>query len=284
MRELSLTTAAAPHTHCGETTRSRMRDMLLSLAPLIVAAACFHGADWLLNLAAALAVSAGAQVLFNLPFGRRVGLGDLSFAVTGALCALLLPAEAPFWAACIAAAAAQLLRALFGGLGRNWLNPALFGACVVYATALAGPGAVNALLDCGPVAPVSRFLGCATHGPAMTCSVLLVCLGWLYLVCKKLAKPLFSLSFLAAMVLPQLFFAVPIEQTGLLGPALAVALYCGSDSVTTPIFRRNQLLLGLVLGAAVGALRLALGMDYSYLALLTAGLLARGLDALAARG
>jgi len=282
MRELTLTTAGAPHTHCGETTRSRMGDMLLALTPLAVAAACFHGADWLLNLISALVVSAACQTLFNLPIGRRVGLQDCSFAVTGALCALLLPGQAPFWAAAMAAATAQLLRALFGGLGRNFLNPALFGVCVVYACTLAGPGSMDALLDSPPVAAFSRFLGCATHGPAITCSALLVALGWVYLLCKNLAKPFFSLSFLAAMVLPQVMFTVPLTQTGLLGPALAVALYCGSDSVTTPMFRRNQVILGLILGGAVGALRFALGLDLSYLAILLAGPLARGLDALAA--
>lgn len=282
MRELILTTAGAPHSRCAEVTRSRMRDMLLSLAPMIVAAACFHGADWLLNLAAALVVSAACQILFNLPIGRRVGLGDLSFAVTGCLCALLLPGQTPFWAAAMAAATAQLIRALFGGLGRNWLNPALFGVCVVYATTLAGPGALDALLDSAPIASVSRLLGCATHGPAIGCSALLVALGWVYLLCKKLAKPFFSLSFLLAMVLPQMLFFVPVFQTGLLGPALAVALYCGSDSVTTPMFRLNQVVLGLILGSTVGALRFALGLDLSYLAILLAGPLARGLDALAA--
>lgn len=283
MRDLSLTVGRAPHVRAAEGIVDRMRDMLLSLVPIIVAAACFHGADWLLNLAAALAVSAAAQVLFNLPFGRRVGLGDLSFAVTGVMCALLLPAEAPFWAAAIAAAAAQLIRAIFGGLGRNWLNPALFGACVVYLMNLDGAGVMDTLLDSSPIAPLSRFLGCATFGPAISCSALLAILGWLYLWCKGLAKPLFSLGFLLAMATPQLIFGVPVPQTGILGPALAAALFCGSDSVTAPMFRRNSLLLGLVLGTAAGVLRLRFGMDLSYPALLLAGPLARGLDALAAR-
>ena len=283
MREWNLTCADAPHTHCGEATLGRMRDMLLALLPTIIAAACFHGADWLLSLATALAVSAACQILFCLPFGRRVGMQDLSFAVTGTLCALLLPAGAPFWAVAIAAAAAQLMRAAFGGLGRTWLNPALFGAGVVYLLNLSGPGVMDALLDSSVASPVSRFLGCATLGPAISCSALLLCLGWLYLLCKNLAKPLFSLSFLAAMVLPQVFFAVPVAQTGLLGPALALALFCGSDSVTTPLFRRNQLILGAVLGSAVGAVRFATGMDLSFAALLLAGPLSRGLDALVAR-
>ena len=280
MNDLNLTVAHAPHVRAPEGIAARMRDMLLALTPLMIAAACFHGADWLLNLAAALAVSAASLVLFSLPFGRRVGLSDLSFAVTGCLCALLLPAEAPFWAVCIAAAAAQLVRALFGGLGRNWLNPALFGACLVYACGLTGMQAASALVDS---APMSRFLGCATFGPAIGCSALLVMLGWLYLLCKNLAKPLFSLSFLLAVAAPQLFFGVPVLQTGLLGPALAVALYCGSDSVTVSMFRLHQLLLGLVLGGAVAALRLSMGADFSYPAILLSGPLARALDALAAR-
>ena len=283
MNELTLSTARAPHLRTAEDIRSRMADMLLALTPLLIAAACFHGADWLLNLAAALAVSAAAQVLFNLPFGRRVGLGDLSFAVTGALCALLLPAEAPFWAAAIAAAAAQLVRALFGGLGRNWLNPALTGVCIVYACTLAGDGALQALVIAEPIAPVSRFLGSATFGPAMTCSALLVLLGWLYLLCKKLAKPIFSLTFLLAMAAPQLIFGVDVLQTGILGPALAVSLYCGADSVSTPMFHSNGLLLGLLLGTAAGVVRLMLGLDLSFAAILLTGPLARVLDAWAAR-
>lgn len=279
MSELSLTFAPAPHARSDARVVWRMRDMLLALTPVTVAACCFHGADLLLSILAALAASAVCQALFALPLRRRVGLQDLSFAVTGVMAVLLLPASAPVWAAAVAAAAAQLLRALFGGLGRNFLNPALFGAALVTLTGLAGPDALHAATEVTVIAPISRFIGCATLGPAGSCSALLLCLGWLYLLAKDLARPLFSLSFLAALALPQLIFGTSILQTGLLGPALLLALYCGSDSVTTPIFRRGQLILGAALGLAAAAGRIWLSLDLSAAVLLLGGPLSRALDA-----
>ncbi len=292
MKDWELSFAPAPHARCAESTLTRMRDVLIALAPSLLAGWYFYGARVLLLALAGVLASAAGETLFSLALRRPLTLQDGSFAVTGLLCALLLPAGAGWWVAALSAAVAQLQKTLFGGLGRNPLNPALCGTLLVRLTGLcvmAGPmeTLLSGSLPAGGAGIL--FLGSANGGCIGMCSPLLLLLGYLYLLARELAKPCFALPFLAALALLGALFPgaggrVLYPLYGLLsGDALLAALYAGADSVTIPQRRRAQAPLGLLGGVLTALSRLLLGLDGALAALLLCNLLSRPSDALLRR-
>ncbi len=125
--------APSPHVNnLGMSTYSMMRDVLISLVPLVMAAIFFF--RWLAvkQLLICLVACLVAEALFTRMRGRRPSLGDLSAAVTGAILALSLPATAPWYVGVIGSGAAiGIGKLVFGGLGMNIFNPAMVGRAFV---------------------------------------------------------------------------------------------------------------------------------------------------------
>jgi electron transport complex protein RnfD len=121
---------ASPHVHAKVDTPTIMWNVVGSLVPLVVIATYFFGPSALLVVAAAVA---GAVVAERV-LGNRGTLGDGSAAITGILLGLTLPAGMPTWMAFIGGAFGIAFgKVLFGGLGYNVFNPALFGRAFLQA-------------------------------------------------------------------------------------------------------------------------------------------------------
>ena len=124
-----LTISSSPHVHSSTTTRTIMRDVLIALFPALLGAIYFFG----FRALTVTAVSVAACVFFEWLYGKMVPgthckVYDLSAAVTGVLLAFVCPVTIPYWTIIFGAAFAILLvKMLFGGLGRNIVNPALAG-------------------------------------------------------------------------------------------------------------------------------------------------------------
>ena len=86
-----------PHTHCGRTTSTIMRDVLISLLPATVAGVVIFGLRALLVIAVCVGACVGLEALFNIIVKKEQTIGDLSAVVTGLLLALNLPANIPIW-------------------------------------------------------------------------------------------------------------------------------------------------------------------------------------------
>ncbi|MGE5102191.1 MAG: RnfABCDGE type electron transport complex subunit D [Deltaproteobacteria bacterium] len=121
---------ASPHLHAKDDTPTIMWNVVGSLVPLIAIATYFFGPSALLVIGAAVAGAVAAERLL----GKRRTLGDGSAAITGILLGLTLPAGMPMWMAFIGGAFGIAFgKVLFGGLGYNIFNPALFGRAFLQA-------------------------------------------------------------------------------------------------------------------------------------------------------
>ncbi|MFW5845379.1 MAG: RnfABCDGE type electron transport complex subunit D, partial [Planctomycetota bacterium] len=114
------------------TTRGMMRDVLIALAPAMVAAIAFFGLDALRVLLITVFACLAAEWLLGRLLARRYDLFDGSAAITGVILGLSLPWSAPWWLCVLGALAGiGLGKMLFGGLGYNIFNPAMVGRAFV---------------------------------------------------------------------------------------------------------------------------------------------------------
>ena len=130
---MKLVISASPHIDSGATTRKIMGDVLIALCPALIAAIVIFGWRALL----VTAVCAAACVFFEWGFEKLCHkpstIGDLSAVVTGVILAYNLPVSIPLWQAvfgCLVAIVA--VKQLFGGIGKNFANPALVGRIVLF--------------------------------------------------------------------------------------------------------------------------------------------------------
>ncbi len=129
--------ATAPFLHRGLDTRRLMLEVLLSLAPVVVAAAWFFGVGALLIVAASSAGAVATEWVFHRGHRGHRGLGSLadgSALLTGVLLALTLPPSVPIWMAFAGGVVGVALgKTIWGGLGQNLFNPALVGRAFLQA-------------------------------------------------------------------------------------------------------------------------------------------------------
>ena len=117
----------APHIHSGDTTQKIMLDVVIAMLPATIAGIIIFGlkALWLTLTCVATAVL--AEFLFNLAVGKKQTIGDLSAVVTGLLLALNLSTNVKIWEAVIGSVfAIVVVKCLFGGIGKNIVNPASY--------------------------------------------------------------------------------------------------------------------------------------------------------------
>ena len=132
---MSLHVSSAPHVHSKDSTQTIMRDVLIAMLPTTVMGVYCFGFNaallCVLGVAAAVLAEYGYQKLTR----QRVRIGDLSAAVTGLLVALNLPGNAPWWMPVVGSfIAIVLVKQLFGGIGDNFMNPALTARGIMLAS------------------------------------------------------------------------------------------------------------------------------------------------------
>ena len=121
-----LLVSPSPHLHTKTSTKSLMRDVVIALLPAVLVSVLFYGWSELL----VLGVSVASCVLLEFLITKFLlktpcTVGDWSAVITGVLLALNLPANAPLWQAGVGAVFAIIVvKCLFGGIGRNVVNPA----------------------------------------------------------------------------------------------------------------------------------------------------------------
>ena len=130
-----LVITSSPHLHCGMTTRGVMLDVLIALSPAAAASVLLFGWRSAAVIVVCVAACLAAEYLSRIVLKRPQTAGDLSAVVTGVLLAFNLPASIPLWQAVIGGAAAIVVaKQMFGGLGQNFVNPALVGRIVMMAS------------------------------------------------------------------------------------------------------------------------------------------------------
>ena len=244
---MKLVISASPHIDSGATTRKIMGDVLIALLPALIAAVIIFGWRALL----VTAVCAAACVFFEWGFEKLCHkpstIDDLSAVVTGVILAYNLPVSIPLWQAvfgCLVAIVA--VKQLFGGIGKNFANPALVGRIVLFLsfsktmTAWVFPDAVSSATPLAQLAagqkPELWTLLLGNHGVCIgeTCALALI-LGGIYLVARRVISPVIPVTYLAtAAVLSALLGRDPLMDI-LSGGLLLGAIFMATDYTTSPI-------------------------------------------------
>ena len=267
------------------TTRGMMRDVLIALGPVVVAALFFF--RWLAVKQLLISIGACllAEAVFTLMRRRPLHLGDLSALVTGAILGLSLPATAPWYVGVIGAVVAVGIgKMVFGGLGMNIFNPAMVGRAFVmiaFAGQMAASGYVDpaagvdilsqatpltAYKQTGVVVSLNSMFWGLTNGSLGETSALACLLGGIYLCLRRVA----SWEIPAGVLLGAVVVCGLVNLTNLnsqwtmlhhlMGGALLFgAFFIASDPVTSPLTPRGKWIYGVGIGLLVMLLRFLSG-------------------------
>ena len=277
---MSLHISATPHIHQkGSSTRNIMLDVVIAMLPATVAGIVIFGLKALFTVLACVASAVAAEYVFNLCTRRKQTIGDLSAVVTGLLLALNLSTAVPLWQCAIGSIFAIIVvKCLFGGLGKNIVNPAITARVFMLLTfsavaAVATPTIVEVTAGATPLAALNQgaeiaakqapsildlFLG--LHGGAIgeTCALALI-IGGIYLVVRKVIEWYVPVSFIATTFLCYFFFggfdATFALQHVLAGGLLLGAIFMATDYVTTPFTNKGRVVFGIGAGLLTFVIR-----------------------------
>ena len=129
----NLAVSSSPHLRDNVTTRRIMQEVCLALAPAGIAAIVLFGASAATLIAVSVITAVLAEFCWNKLNKQKTTVGDWSAVVTGLLLAYNLPANAPVWIAVVGAIIAIILvKQMFGGIGSNFMNPALAARAILF--------------------------------------------------------------------------------------------------------------------------------------------------------
>ena len=283
-KNLKLIATSNPHIRSSETTRSIMLDVIIAMLPAL-AFACFNFGFRALTLTA---VSVIGCMFFEWAYRKVMkkpqSVGDLSCVVTGMLLALTCPVQMPYWMILIGDFFAIILaKQLFGGIGKNFINPALVGRAMLVAsyagtmTSWADPAGPKAALfgatpdlitTATPLAMMksgnfdallatydvpAMFLG-QIPGSLGEVSAVALLLGGIYLLWRKVINWQIPVAYIATVAV--LSFLFPKAGTGLewmlysiFGGGLFLgAFFMATDYATSPVTKKGQLIFGIGCG------------------------------------
>ncbi len=268
MEEYKLNTSPAPHFHDRSSTTRIMLDVIIALLPASVAALVIFGIKALLLILTCVISSVVFESLFCLITKRKNTVGDLSAVVTGLLLALNLGTEVSLYEAVVGTAVAVLIaKCLFGGLGRNWANPAITGRVFMLetfpsVTSFTSPAAVELVSTATPLVllkggdmsalPSWTEMLLGLHGGTIgeTCIAALV-IGWIYLSVRGVIKWYVPLSYILTVFVLYLVSSLSLEKALyeiLSGGLFLGAVFMATDYVTTPVTKKGKVVFCLCAG------------------------------------
>ena len=281
-----LTISSSPHIHSKITTQSIMRDVLIALTPALAGSVYFFG----LRALIVTLISVAACVFFEWLYSRVTKTPchayDLSAAVTGVLLAFVCPVTVPYWCIIIGDFfAIVIVKQLFGGVGRNIVNPALAARAFMFSwpvimtnwvkVGFENSAGVFSTLDAVtaatplasmhqgtlPQASLSDMFFGNVGGSLGETSVLLLLIGFAYLLIRKVVTARIPLAYLSTVALISLL--MPMGNDRLVwcaaqlcsGGVMLGALFMATDYVTTPVTKLGQLLFGIGCGVLTMLIR-----------------------------
>lgn len=294
---------SSPHIKAADDTRSLMADVCLALLPALVVSVLTFGPRALVLTVATVISCVFFEWLYNKLLHQPSTIGDLSAVVTGMLLAFNIPVAAPIWMPVIGGAFSVIVvKMLFGGIGKNFMNPALAGRAFMLAswpalmTVWTRPGAelplfgnvtvTDAISTATPLASLKGgalpeadilrlFLG-QTGGVIGETSALALLVGGAYLVYRKVISINIPAAYiLTVAVLTFLFpmggqerFVWMLSQI-LSGGLMLGAIFMATDYVTSPVTPNGQIIFGIGCGLLTVFIRyfggLPEGVSYSIL-------------------
>lgn len=273
-----------PHIRSKVTTSNIMLAVVIALLPAAGFGIYNFGLDALILILVTVATTVLTEYIYEKAMHKKVTVGDFSAAVTGLLLALNLPSSAPWWIGVIGGIFAILVvKMLFGGLGQNFMNPALGARCfllISYTSIMcnfdcdAYTGATPlASLKAGESVNILDMVIGKTGGTIGETSMIAIVIGACFLILLGIIDLKIPGSYIITFVIfISLFgghgFDPAFISAHLAGGGLMLgAFFMATDYVTRPVTKKGQYLYGIILGLLTGIFRIfgpsAEGVSYA---------------------
>ena len=281
-----LTISSSPHVHSKVTTQTIMRDVVIALLPALVGSVYFFGFRALM----VTLVSVAACVFFEWAWCKMMKIPckvyDLSCVVTGILLAFVCPVTIPYWCIIIGDFfAIVVVKMLFGGIGKNLVNPALSARAFLFSwpvlmtnwvkvgfeNAAGLFSTADAVTAATPMAAMHQgnlpeesvldlFLG-NVGGCIGETSVLLLLVGLVYLLARKVITLRIPLAYIGTVAVLSLLFPqgnnpfvwCAAQVCG--GGLMLGAIFMATDYVTSPVTKLGQMIFGIGCGVLTIVIR-----------------------------
>lgn len=265
-KDNKLIVSVSPHIGSGRTTRGIMLDVIIALIPALIAGSVIFGLHALLIVAVCVASCLAGETLFSLITKRPHTIGDLSAAVTGLILGLNLPASIGVYPAIVGSLFAIIvIKCLFGGLGKNFANPAAAARVMMllaFTEAMTKSAPIKIAVDTvASPTPLAIMKGAEGTLPKLldmllglrggaigeTCAIALV-LGGLYLIVRRVITWHTPVVYIGSVfLLSWLIYGSPEQALYqvLSGGLLLGAFFMATDYVTTPTTNLGKAVFGL---------------------------------------
>lgn len=268
---MKLFVSSSPHLRSKKTTTGVMLDVIIALVPSLVAAVVYFGFNALLLAFICVATSVLTEYICRKVMKRKNTITDLSAAVTGLLLALNLPVGInPFIAVFGCIVAIVVVKQMFGGIGYNFVNPALAARVVLlvsFPTAMTTwtntrfmetvdgvTSATPLALEEGAFSYLDLFLGNVGGSMGEICT-LAILIGGIYLVVRKIISPIIPVVYLGTAAVMSLCLGLdPLYQL-MSGGIMLGAVFMATDYVTSPITKWGKVIFGVGLGVLTMLIR-----------------------------
>lgn len=273
-----------PHIRSKVTTSNIMLAVVIALLPAAGFGIYNFGLDALILILITVVTTVMTEFVYEKAMHKKVTIGDYSAVVTGLLLALNLPSSAPWWIGVIGGIFAILVvKMLFGGLGQNFMNPALGARCfllISYTSIMcnfecdAYSGATPlANLKAGESVNILDMVVGRTSGTIGETSMIAIVIGACFLLLLGVIDLKIPGSYIISFAVFVILFGghgfdpayIAAHLSG--GGLMLGAFFMATDYVTRPVTRKGQYLYGIVLGLLTGIFRIfgpsAEGVSYA---------------------
>ena len=281
-----LKVSSSPHVRAKDTTDRIMLYVIIALLPTSLFSVYNFGIRALILIVITIASCMASEFIFEKITKRPNTLNDFSAVVTGLLLALNLPVSLPYWQAVIGGAFAIIVvKMLFGGLGQNFMNPALGARCFLL---ISFTGSMTnftydgvstatplALMKTGEelnVSVMDMLIG-RTAGTLGETSAIAILIGAIFLIAMGVIDLKIPASYIITFAVFVLIFGghgfdMTYLAAQLCGGGLMLgAFFMATDYVTSPITPMGQIVFGIILGLLTGIFRIfganAEGVSYA---------------------
>lgn len=280
---------SSPHVRSNASTQKIMLCVIIALLPATVFGIFNFGPRALAVIVVTIASCMVSEYVFNKLRHKKQTVGDLSCIVTGLLLALNLTSTIPFWIAILGGAFAIIVvKMIFGGLGQNFMNPALGARCFLLLafTAPMTSFTFDGVTGATPLAVIKEngtlfdntlamFTG-RIAGTIGETSVIALLIGAIFLIALKIIDFRIPVTYIVTFVIFIVLFGGHLT-TGDLGTfviqevcgggLILGAFFMATDYVTSPITPKGRILYGIICGCLLGIFRMfgasAEGCSYS---------------------
>lgn len=274
MDEKLLNVSSNPHIRDNITTSAIMLDVIIALIPASLFGIYNFGYKAAIIIIVTTLSAVFAEAFTELLLHREITIKDFSAVVTGLLLALNLPPEFPIPMAVLGAFFAIIaVKQIFGGIGQNFMNPALAARCFLLLSfstkmttftydGITGATPLNILKNGGEISVKSMFWG-NTAGTIGETSAIAIFIGGIYLLMRKVISLRIPFTYIVSFAIFILIFGghgfdIRFLCAHICGGGLMLgAFFMATDYVTSPITPAGQIVFGIILGILTGLFRIS---------------------------